>query len=121
MGPLYVCFQVAQHAEDVPTIRTRKDFFGTVNLFVAIQKRCSPKGHVASVALEILPSFSVDLLVFPQGSAGLECHLTDIAGEWSDVHVHIQMRIQLTRCHKLIIADTTEKRLFPCVSSHVNL
>ena len=96
MGPLYVCFQVAQHAEDVPTIRTRKYFFGTVSLFVAFQKRCSPKGHVASVALEIFSRFNVDMLVVLQAGPGLECHLTDVAGEWSDIHVDIQMRIQVT-------------------------
>ena len=63
MSPFYVCFQVAQHAEDVPTIRTGEYFFCTVSLLVAFQKLCSPKGLVTSVALEISFSFSVDFLV----------------------------------------------------------
>ena len=63
----------------------------------------------------------MDLLVFLQVGTGLKCHLADVAGEWSDIHVDIHMRAQLTCSCELNITNATDKRLLTCVSSHVNV
>ena len=66
MNPFDVRFQVTNHAESIPTMRTSECFFGSVSLFMALQKFCGPEGHVASIALVTSLGFCMNLLVIHQ-------------------------------------------------------